>query len=418
MRDLPFELAVAWRHLRPRRGSGRGVVTALAVVGVALAVAFLVGGFSITAGFEAAFREKVLGVTAHVFVREYGVRFDQYREAEKKIIEVPGVRALAPMTFNEAMVSGRAGTQGGIVKGIDPRSVSQVLTLAQTMVSGSLEALDVPLVMGVRPVVLGAELARRVGATTGDYLTLVSPLRSADPEAWNAQARTPTSGNFQVVGVFEAGFHEYDSRLVLLTLADARAFFGLGDTITGFEVAVDDPARAGEVADAIRERLGEDFSVMDWRRQNRNLFTSLIYQRVAILVVLSVMVVLASCLVSIVLVMLVMERHREIAILKAMGATPGRLMRIFLAQGLYIGVTGTVLGVVLAFIFCEGLLSRGIALDPKVYGIARLPVVFDALDYALAATGAVCVTALAAVIPAWRGARLDPVEGLRVTHGE
>jgi len=414
--ELPFELTVAWRHLRPRPGSGRGLVTSLAVLGVALAVAFLVGGFSVTAGFEAAFREKVLGVTAHVFVREYGVRFTTYREVEARVSQVPDVRAISPMTFNEAMVSGRTGTQGGIVKGIDPTRAGAVFTLPG--VAESLTALAHGADPHVPPVVLGAELARRVGASVGDAVTLVSPLRSADPEAWTAQARTPTSGSFRVVSIFDAGFHEYDSRLVLMTLEDARTFFGLGDTITGFEVAVADANRADVVADEIRAQVGEDYSVMDWRRQNRNLFTSLLYQRVVILIVLSVMVVLASCLVSVVLVMLVMERQREIAILKAMGATPGRLMRVFLAQGVYIGATGTAFGVVLAFIFCEGFLSRGVALDPKVYGIARLPVVFDATDYAIAAAGALVITALAALVPAWRGARMDPVEGLRATAGE
>ncbi|MCA9557263.1 MAG: ABC transporter permease, partial [Myxococcales bacterium] len=198
----------------------------------------------------------------------------------------------------------------------------------------------------------------------------------------------------------------------------AQRFFGTGDSVFWIEVAVDDPLQAGAVADRIRARLPDgDFRVLDWRRQNRNLFASLEYQRVAILVVLSVMVVLASCNVACMLIMLVLERTRDIAILKAMGARDRSILRVFVAEGMAIGAMGTVVGVIAAYALCEGLLANGIALDPKVYGIARLPVVFDPLDYAMAASGALLITFVATLFPALRGARFRPVDGLRETHG-
>lgn len=412
-----YELLLAVRHLRARRKRSLSIVTWLAVGGVALGVTALVGGFSITSGFEQAFREKVLGVTAHVFVREYGTRFTRYRDVEAKVQGIEGVKATAPMTFNNAMVSGGAGTSGAIVKGIVPERAVKVLAIRDYIVDGSVEALS-GRTMGLEGVLLGADLARKVGAKAGDVVTLVSPLKSMNPDEWRAQADVPTTRDFHVAGVFRAGFHEYDTRLLYMELSAAQAFFGAGDAVMGIEVAVDDPVRAGAVAERIDTALGDDaFSVLDWRRQNKNLFASLTYQRLAILVVLSVMVVLASCNVACVLIMLVLERTRDIAILKAMGARNTSILLIFLAEGLAIGIMGTAIGMTVAYALCEGLLANGITLDAKVYGIANLPVVFAPWDYVMAAIGALVITVFASLFPAVRGARLHPVDGLREVVG-
>ncbi len=415
---MRYELQIALRHLKAKRSHSLSVVTWLAVFGVALGVAALVGGFSLTSGFEQAFREKVLGITAHVFVREYGLHFDEYRKVQAGIAAVDGVKASAPMTFSEAMVSGRDGTVGAIVKGIVPGKVGQVLALADYLVAGQLDDLDRRDPDGLEGVVLGSELARRLGAQVGDVVTMLSPLRNRAPDEWSAQQRTPTSGYFRVRGIFSAGFHEYDSRLAYLDLPVAQRFFGLGDSVTGIEVAVTDPLQANVIAERIKKTIGDDdFSVLDWRRQNRNLFASLTYQRLAILVVLSVTVVLASCIVACILVMLVLERTRDIAILKAMGARDFSILRVFVVEGMAIGVLGTLIGLPVAYGLFQGLLSHGVALDPKVYGIARLPVVFDPNDYLFAAIGALVIVFVATLFPSYRGARLDPVDGLRETHG-
>ena len=415
---MAYELLIAGRHLRARKKRSLSVVSWLAVIGVALGVAALVGGFSITSGFEHAFREKVLGITAHVYVREYGIRFTTWPIVMAQVEGVPGVRAAAPMTFNEAMLTGRDGTAGVVVKGIDPARAAQVLELADYFTSGALADLEGTDSDGLDGILLGSELASRLGATKGDIITVTSPLKTMDPDQWRADPDAPASRPFRVRGVFSAGFQEYDARLAYMKLRSAQKFFGVGDAITGVEVAVNDPLQAGRVAEAIEQALGVgEFSVLDWRRQNRNLFASLTYQRLAILVVLSVMVVLAACNVACMLIMLVMERTRDIAILKAMGARNASILRIFVFEGLAIGAIGTAVGMVLAFGFCEGLLANGIALDPKVYGIARLPVVFEPLDYLMAGVGALVITFIAAIFPALRGASFAPVDGFRETHG-
>lgn len=415
---MPYELQIAWRHVRARGGRSLSVVSWLSIIGVALGVAALVGGFAVTSGFEIAFREKVLGVTSHIFVREYGIRFDGYREVDEKVRSVEGVRATSPITYNEALVAGRTGTQGSVVKGIDVARASAVLELSKYMEEGRVEDLDGPPVEGGEPILLGAELARRIGVHKGDLVTLVSPLRSRDPKDWSPQSGTPTNKIFHVAGIYRAGYYEYDARYAFMRLGTAQRFFGLGDVITGFEVAVNDVMAAPEVADAIRERIGpEDYSVMDWKRQNRNLFTSLVYQRIAIVIVISVMVVLASCLVACILIMLVIERTKEIAILKAMGAHASSILGLFVAEGMAIGAAGTALGLCIALVLFQGILTSGINLDPKVYGIARLPIVFNAWDYVFSAAGALFITFLASLLPAWRGSRLPPVQGLVETHG-
>lgn len=409
-----YEWRVAMRHLRARRKRSLSVVTWLAVIGVALGVTALIGGFSATSGFEQAFRDKVLGITSHVFVREYGFRFRSHRSVDAEIRSTPGVRATSPITFNEAIISAGAGTAGIIVKGIAPERARQVLDLSNYFESGRLDALGPRDADGLDGILLGAELARKIGVDTDDVVTLVSPLESADPDDWSAQGAVPGHRLFRVRGVFRAGFYEYDARLAYLELSAAQRFFGLGDAVAGIEIAVVDVFRAGEIADAIRRQLGsEAYSVLDWRRQNRNLFASLTYQRLAILIVLSVMVVLASCNVACSLIMMVLERTRDIAILKTMGASDASILRIFIAEGLMIGALGTAIGLVAGFGLCEGLLANGISLDPKVYGIARLPIVFEPLDYAYAAGGALVITFVATIFPALRGADLRPVDGLR-----
>ena len=394
------------------------MVTWLSVIGVVLGVVALVGGFSLTSGLEQAFREKILGMTAHVFVREYGLFFNRYREACQKIETIPEVLGSSPISFNEGMATGPNGSAGVIVKGLIPERAQKVLDLPQYMREGSMAELGGRGEDGLEGILLGSELARKIGAKKGDAVTLVSPMKSFDPDKWSADPDAPSTVTLRVRGIFEVGFYEYDTRLAYVELSVAQRFFGLGDSVVGIEVAVRDPLLAGDVASRISATLDKDrYSVMEWRKQNRNLFKSLTYQRVAILFVLSVMVVLASCNVAIMLIMLVIERTRDIAILKAMGAKSSSILRIFVTEGAAIGFVGTALGLLGAFFFCEVILKNGVTLDPKVYGISQLPAVFDIWDYVMAGCGALLITFTATIFPALRAARFHPVDGLREVNG-
>jgi lipoprotein-releasing system permease protein len=414
---MAFETLIAFRQLGAKRSRSLSIVSWLAITGVALGVAALVGGFSITSGFEKAFQEKVIAFTSHVMVRQYGHRLTDYQDVAKRIEAVDGVLATSPMTHDGALFSGPAGSVGAVVKGVVPNRVVHVLDLATYIDPAPLQSLDKPSPDGVEGVILGSEFARRLGVAPGDVITILSPLKTEGGADWRGKGGGPASRAFRVAGIFTAGFQEYDSRLAFMRLDVAQDFFGRGKAITGIEVRTEDPMNAGAVAAQIADVLGRDaFSVYDWRRQNRNLFASLTYQRIAILVVLSVMVVLAACNVACLLIMLVLERTRDIAILKAMGATRRSIIGIVLLHGLVLGVLGTAIGMLLAFGLSEGVLGNGIELDPSVYGVDHFPVVFNVYDYVMAGVCAVTITLCAALLPAYRGARLNPVDGVRDGH--
>lgn len=459
---MRYELLIALRHVAARRGRSLSLVTALAVAGVSLGVAALIGGLSITSGFEEAFRDKLLGVTSHIFARPYtSARYDARALDAQVRAQVPDVIALSPTTYHKTILSGPRATVGGFVKGIEPEGAARVLKLNEYMTAGQLSALSPGAPQP--PAVLGARLAESLGVGVGDFVTALSSSASsassspsgargagrgapldggADP--WSATGGATTSHTFRVVGVFSAGYDEYDSRFAYLHLDDAERLFGTQDNVRGFELKVRDPDQADrlapQVGSAIKWGLGgpldwaerlttaplaatqlasrasEQFQVLGWYEQNASLYVSLVYQRLAILVVLSVMLILAACNVASMLIMMALERTRDVAILKAMGATDRSVRLIFQVEGLLITVAGSILGCVVGFLFCEVLLGRGVTLDPKVYGIDHFPMPFRPLDYLLAVACSLLVVGTAVSFPARRSAQLRPTEGLRDNH--
>lgn len=452
---MKFEVMLALRHLVSRRGRGLSLVAVLAVVGVAIGVAALIGGASITAGFERAFQDKLLGVTAHVFARPYSSARYDVAEVEKAILsQVPEVVGVSPTTYHKGIFVGPGGTVGGFIKSLDPQRARTVLKLEEYLISGSLESLTVkPKIISqhstASPVLVGAQLARKLQIKDGQLFTALigtSRIHSQDhrknkQNGWNGRKEGPKSVLLKVVGIFEAGYDEYDSRFAYIHYLEGERIFGTSDSVQGFEIALTDPQKASEVAPYIQSamkwgvgnpldwmeslatnplkatriatRAEENFSVQGWYEQNPALYMSLIYQRIAILVVLSVMLILASCNVSSMLMMMTLERTPEIAILKTMGASNKSIRRIFFIEGVSIAGIGSLLGALVGFIFCEWILVNGVYLDPQVYGIDRFPVEFRWQDYISAVLGSMLILMVAVGIPARRGSLLPPTEGLR-----
>nr|ADI18908.1 ABC-type transport system, involved in lipoprotein release, permease component [uncultured delta proteobacterium HF0010_08B07] len=452
---MKFELLLALRHLVSRRGRGLSLVAILAVVGVAIGVAALIGGASITAGFERAFQEKLLGVTAHVFARPYSNTRYEVEEIEKAIkTNVPEVVAVSPTTYHKAIFVGPGSTVGGFIKSIQPQRARQALKLESFLRSGSLELLKPPSKDrfsknsdSMVSVIVGSQLARKLSIKEGQVFTaLTGASQKTNPHTkkhheWNGQGNIPQSIILNVVGIFEAGYDEYDSRFVYMHYAQAEAIFGIHDSVQGFEISLSNPDLASDLAPQIESalkwglgdpqdwgeslalnplkatristRAEENFSVQGWYEQNPALYMSLVYQRVAILVVLSVMLILASCNVSSMLMMMTLERTPEIAILKTMGASNRSIKKIFIIEGLSIATVGSLIGALLGFIFCEWILANGVSLDPQVYGIDRFPVEFRWRDYLLAVVGSIVILSIAVSIPARRGSLMSPTKGLR-----
>lgn len=439
---MKYELLIAARHVTSKKGRSLSLVTTLAIAGVALGVAALIGGLSITKGFEDAFRDKLLGVTAHIFARPYTNARYEVEELEGHIKRVvPEVVGIAPTTYHKTILSGPGGTMGGFIKGIEPSRAKQVLKLPEYMIEGNLE--DLKIGTQPTPVVIGAQLSERMGVKVGGYLTALSSSNTGQgsTELWSTQRDAPTSLTFKVVGIFRAGYDEYDTRFAYVHIKDAERIFGTNDNVRGFEIKVTNPAQAAliapKVSSAIKwgyggpldwaealtkdpkkasqlaNRAEELFHVQDWYAQNPTLYLSLLYQRLAILVVLSVMLILAACNVASMMIMMGMERTRDIAILKAMGATEKSIKTIFHLEGLVIALVGSFVGVFLGFAFCEILLGRGISLDPKVYGIDHFPVSTHLNSYLLAMMCSLVIVGLAVSFPARRSSMLKPTDGLR-----
>lgn len=516
------------RYLRSKKRASISVISIIAITGVALGVAALLAVTSITSGFQREFRDKVLGVNAHVLVLKYGLNFDEYRDVVARARKMPEVAGAAPFIINEMMLAKGDRLSGVLVKGVDPELMPTVLDLPGQLVAGSLEGLRRPgAAPSVRPedldravspkdsddldayltrladresghgpldgddpvlepadaglvhdasvpqplaaaqplptvavptpaeveaalaekpapdlptdeaerawiegpaeevldvkddevlpgVVLGVTLAKELEVQVGDRVKVISPLSGIDTSMVTADAPTPKSRDFRVIGIFQAGFQEYDSKLVYVDLYEAQAFQDQGDTVVGVEMSLHDIDRSADVAMRLERDLGGGpFHTMDWRELNHNLFTALEVQKVMLIVVIATIVLVAAFNVVATLIMIVLEKRREIAILKAMGATDFAILQIFMVQGAAIGVVGTSLGLAVGGVICGYLTYFRFPLDPKVYLIDHLPIRTSMTEFMLTVVIALGICVTATLIPSFWAARLLPADGIR-----
>lgn len=513
---FPFTLAL--RYMGSRKRASVSVGTLLAILGVALGTMALVTVLGVTGGFRAQFREKVLGVNAHVLVLKYASEFREYRELIDKVEQDPDVVGASPFVINPMMVTHREHTATGVLlKGVDPDRMQAVLDLPRHMVEGTLEGLRRPgakpperkravrgykvpvdaaeassaetlseesllqvlkreveqgaqgaerrapavpsgnlgpdaerlaaqgIVVGeIEPeqgfaselpeedvldgivedpceegasaqlpgIVIGLSLKQTLGVELGDCIQVTSP--TIGYSFSQGQLRPPVAKQFRVQGVFHAGFDQYDSKLMYTDLYEAQVFYGAGDTVTGIEMRIKDIDDSASVAARIDKMLNNGiYHTMDWEELNHGLFTALRIQQILMSLVLALIILVAAFTVIATLIMIVFDKKREIAALKAMGATDGSLLRAFLYQGLIIGVAGTAVGLGLGYALCRWVVDYGFPLDPKVYFISKLPVLIRPWDYAMTGVFAVLVCLLACVWPALHAARLRPAEAFR-----
>lgn len=423
---LPYEILVGLRYLRAKRRQRTiSLNTFISITGITLGVAALIGTLGIMTGFKEDLQSKILGTTAHVIVQERGTNdLKGYADLVHQIEAVPDVVAAAPFIFKQVLVTSKTAVQGIILRGIQPSQETQVTDLQANMKFGDLADLTQPLgpstlphsgqddqtpsASSIRPgIILGKELAFRLGVFVGDTINVVSPVGPM-----TSLAMTPKIRPYTVVGVFESGMFEYDSSLSYISLEEAQKFFNLGDTVTGIQVKVKDVFLAQEIAQRLEATLGHTFMARDWMQLNRNLFSALKLEKTMMFLLLVLITLVASFNIVGTLTMIVNEKQREIAILKAMGATPGAIMRIFMLNGLVIGIVGTGIGVPLGYTFLW-LIQNYWTFDASVYYISRIPVHILPLDVLLVATSAILISFAATFYPSWQAAKLDPVSALR-----
>ena len=412
---MSYELFIGLRYLKAKRKQTFvSLITVISIAGVMVGVTALIVVLAVMNGFKEDLQERILGVTSHVVVSSFDGPISNYREVAADVEGVAEVTAAAPFIYAQGMINSPRATSGAVLRGIEPETAAKVVSLPKNLRSGSLEELEGAEEsggMGATPgIILGSELARNLGVVRGDPVTVISPLGRLTP-----LGQVPRSQTFRVAGIFDSGMYEYDSTLAYLSLGTAQRFLGIGDRVTGIEIRLDDIYGADRVATAISRALGGyPFWSRDWMRMNKNLFSALKLEKIVMFIILTLIILVAAFNIVGTLIMVVIEKTRDIAILKSMGATRRSIMKIFMIEGLVIGLVGTLLGLLGGYLLCKLLATyQFIELPRDVYYISTLPVKMEALDVTLIALAAVVISLVATVYPAWQASRLDPAEAIR-----
>ena len=420
---MSYELFVSLRHLKAKRTQRFiSLNTWISIGGVALGVMALIVVIAVMSGFGKDLRDKILGTNSHVVITNVTRSgMVDYEAVMEKVIKAEGVNAVAPFILNQVMLAYGDNAIGVVVRGVDSDREAGVSDLEKNLVQGSLKMLERPAKSSGKPrrdgIILGKELAHRLRVQNGDAVSMVAPASRMTP-----MGLIPKIKLFKVVGLFESGMFEYDSNLAFISIHSAQKFFAMKGKVSGIEIRVEDIEKADQVAAGIQESLGFPYYARDWMQMNKNLFSALRLEKVVMFIILILIILVAAFNIVSALFMVVMEKTKEIAILKSMGASRSSIMKIFSLQGLIIGVTGTMIGCVGGFTvvpnlneivgFIESIF--GITAFPSdVYYLDKLPSEIQYFDSFLIVIFSILICFVASLYPAWRASRLDPVEGLR-----
>lgn len=405
---LPYQYFIALRYLKTKkRGKGISFQTLISVGGVAVGVMALLVVLSVMSGFHEDLQKKILGVNAHIVILNYRGTMPEYNEVIGKVKDDRDVLSSAPFIMGQVMVSSGNRAQGVFLRGVEPITESKTTEIGQFMKEGSLA--DLRSKGDIHNIIIGRELAGAIGVFKGDLVTVLSPIGKIGPLGMIPKAR-----QFRVAGIFEVGMFEYDSSLVLTDLKAAQDFFDMGGAVTGVQLKLDDIYKASAVRERLQKTLEFPLYAKDWMQMNRNLFSALKLEKFAMFIILILIILVASFNIVSMLIMNVVEKKREIAILKAMGATNGGVMNIFMMQGLFIGVFGTIIGVAGGYLLCYLLNTyQIIKLPADVYYLSHLPVKTKGIDFLVVSISAIMISFLATIYPAWQAARITPAEPLR-----
>jgi lipoprotein-releasing system permease protein len=406
--NLPYQLFIALRYLRTKKKQkGISFNALISVGGVAVGVMALLVVLSVMSGFHEDLQKKILGVNAHVVVLNYRGTMPEYREVVKKVEGDKDILSSAPFILGQVMVSSGKRAQGVFLRGVEPQSELKTTEIGKFMKEGRLD--DLVSRDSTPNIIIGKELSSSIGVFKGDFVTVLSPVGKIGPLGMLPKVR-----QFRVSGIFEVGMFEYDSNLVLTDLKAAQEFFDMGDAVTGVQLKLDDVYKASAVREWVQKTLGFPLYAKDWMQMNRNLFSALKLEKFAMFIILILIILVASFNIVSTLIMNVIEKKREIAILKAMGATDRGVMNIFMLQGLFIGIFGTIVGITGGYLLCYVLNTyQIIKLPADVYYLSHLPVKTKLSDFLIVSLSAIIISFLATIYPAWQAARIHPVEPLR-----
>ena len=418
---MRYELLISLRYLRARRREAFiSLITLISMLGVTISVMTLDITLSVMTGFENDLRDRILGFSPHVVVTRYGGPIEDYPPVVKTVSAAPGVASAAPYIYAQAMISRSSTVSGVFLRGVDPEKASAVVDIGKYLKEGSSFA-----ELGQRHevkkeetggravrlggVIIGEELAKQLGAGEGDIVNVVLPTATPSPVGM-----IPRVKRFVVVGIFNSGMYEYDVGFMYMALADAQALLGLGKSVTGIEIRTDDLEAAGRIATRLeRDVLRFPYEARDWMQMNRNIFIALRLEKLVYFLVLSLMLVVAGFSILATLIMVVMEKRKDIAILKSMGATDASIAAIFVMKGLVIGLIGTVVGNAGGLALSWLISKYKLPLPEGVFYTATVPVVIVPEYFAAVSAAAIVICFFVTLYPASRAARVAPVDVIR-----
>jgi len=446
---MRFEFFIAIRYLRAkRRQAVIGVITGISIAGVAAGVASLIVALSINNGFRQDLQDRLLGSTSHVnLLRIESDGIKDWRPLMDRLSKQPHVVATAPAVYEQVLISRGARARGAVLKGMIPAYERKVSDLLRSVNIGSADALEEEPPAGrnagtasepgsaadaspsaaspsepqdsmravqnrlsaMPPIILGKDMAENLGATVGSVVLVTSPQGELTPFGM-----VPKYNRFRVAGIFNSGFYDYDSSWAFARLSDTQRLFGIGDQVSVIEFKLDDIYQAGQISQQLERAAGPGFMATNWMEQNKAIFRALRLERLVTFITIGLIVFVAALNILIALTMMVMEKTRDIAVLMSMGTRKSQVRRVFIAQGVLIGLIGTAIGLILGYsLSWAGGHYHFLSLSPEVYSIDYVPFVPRALDGVLVAAVAVGISFIATVYPSWAAARILPAEALR-----
>lgn len=409
---MSFEYFIGARYLRSRQKQAFiSFITFLSVAGVTVGVMALIIVIAVMSGAESYFKTQILGVESHVIVRQHNGPIDNYPEIIKELEQIPEITSAAPFVYTQVMLRAPGGLSGAILRGLEPSAAGNQVkgydrkALEQKLPPQEADGDEVH----VPGIILGRELAAKLGVSKGAVVYLISPRGMMSPIG-----HMPTMKRFEVTGVFESGFYEYDASLAYIHIQTAQDLLKIGEAATGIGLRIKDIYAADQVSSQISETLGYPFWTTDWMQMNRNFFSALKLEKKAMFIILTLIILVAAFNIASTLIMMVMGKTRDIAILKAMGATHRSIRKIFVFNGTVIGAIGTALGTVLGIGGCILLKHyKFIELPGDVYYFTTLPVQLEWLDVLIIIAAAMAICFLSTIYPAYKASQLNPVEALR-----